>query len=102
MPPFAGDNRHMSISFPTGAVSQLGDCQINDLLLHFLSFLIASIEMLRKPPGFPPVSCIKELDYGSSRVHSACCVYPGSQAETEIVCCHALAVSATSNLDQGS
>src|SRR6266480_5275198 len=102
MPPFAGDNRHMSIGFSAGALSQFGDCQINDLLLHFLSFLIASVEMLRKPSGLLPVSCIEELNHGSCCVHSACRVYPGAQPKTEIVCCHALAISATGNLDQGS
>ncbi len=56
--------------------------------------------MIRKPARLVRVARIKELNHGAGRVHASGSVYPWPEPKPEIVCCHALAVSATGNVDQ--
>src|SRR5215216_3727454 len=56
--------------------------------------------MVREPARFAGIASIKELDHGARRVHSSGSVDAWAKPEPQIVCCHALAVSATGYVDQ--
>src|ERR1041385_3281992 len=96
MPPFTGNHRDVTVFW----IFQLGNSEIDDLLLHCLALFVARVEMIREPARFVRVASIKELDYRASGVHATGGVYTWTKSKTQIVCCHALAVSATGNVDQ--
>ena len=56
--------------------------------------------MFGEPSCFSGIAGIKEFNYRAGRVHATGGVNPRSEPKTEIVCCHALAVSATGHIDQ--
>src|SRR5687768_7043315 len=97
MPTFARDDSHERI---LGSVVKFFYRQIDDLLLNSLAFLVSRVEVFSEMPRNGRIACIKELDYGFRRVHAAGSVNPRSEPETEIVCCHALAVSATGHINE--
>src|SRR5688572_22737946 len=98
MPSFTGNHCDEGVA----RIFKLGDSEIDDLLLHSLAFLVARIEMIRKTASLIGIASIKELNDGASRVHSSGSVDAWSEPETKIVCCHALAVTATSHVDEGT
>src|SRR5258705_7694145 len=102
MPALAGDNRYVGIDLLSRFISELGDGQIEDLLLHRLSLLVSRVQMFRQPASLNMIASIKELDYGTGCVHPPGRIYARPKPESQVVCCHALAISATSYLDQGA
>src|SRR5258705_5225038 len=102
MPALAGDNRYVGIDLLSRFNSELGDGQIEDLLLHRFTLLVSGVQMFGQTASLNMIASIKELDYGARRVHPPGRIYARPKPEPEIVCCHALAISATSHLDQGT
>src|ERR1051325_2589047 len=96
MPTLARNYRNVTVL----GILHFGNSEIDDLLLHCLSLFIARVEMLRKQARLVCVASIKELYDGTRRVHSSGSIDAWAKPEPEIVCCHALAVSATGNVDQ--
>src|SRR4051812_34618892 len=96
MPSLAGDHRDVRLV----RIFQLRDSKVDDLLLHRLAFLVTRVEMVRETARLVRVASIKELDHRASRIHAPGGVDPWPKPEPEIVCCHALAVSATGYVDQ--
>src|SRR5215213_10537425 len=81
-------------------IFQLGDSKVDDLLLDSLAFLVAGVEMVGKPARLIGVAGIKELNHRARCVHTTGSVNSWAESKSEIVCCHALAVSATGKVDQ--
>src|SRR5215212_4666691 len=98
MPSFTGDHRHETVLW----IFQLGDCKVDDLLLDGLAFFVTSVEMIGKPARFIGVACVKELNHRTRRIHSAGGINSWAESKSDIVCCHALAISATGNVDQSA
>src|SRR5512145_1755338 len=96
MPSFARDYCDVAVL----RIFQLGDSEVDDLLLHSLTFRVSRVEMICESPRLIRVARVKKLDHRSRRIHSPGSVDTWSQSETKIVCCHALAISATGNVDQ--
>src|SRR5215217_1637647 len=96
MPALPCDHRNVRIL----RILQLRDSEIDNLLLHRLAFLVTRVEMVRETARLVRVASIKELDYRAGRVHASGGVDSWPKPEPEIVCCHALAVSATGYVDQ--
>src|SRR5690349_16619103 len=96
MPALTGDHRDVTVL----RIFQLGDSEIDDLLLHRLALLVARVEMVRETARLFGIARIKELDHGTGRIHASGSVDSWPKPESEIVCCHALAVSATGYVDQ--
>src|SRR6185369_4465862 len=98
MPTLTCDNSNMGTRL--SVVRQLRNSQIDDLLLNDLTLLIASIQMYCQSARFFRVTSVKQLNDCLRRIHASSGIDSGSQAKTQIVCCHALAISATSHLHQ--
>src|SRR5687767_11959197 len=96
MPSFAGNHCDKGVA----RIFYLGDSEIDDLLLHSLAFLVARIEMVRKTARLIRIASIKELNHGAGCVQSPGSVDARPEPEAKIVCCHALAVAATSDVDE--
>src|ERR1044071_5507020 len=96
MPTLTRDHRNVTIR----RIFQLGDSQIDDLLLHGLALLVTRVEVVREPSCLVGVASIKELNHRAGRIHTPGGVYPWPKPEAEIVCCHARAISATGYVDQ--
>src|SRR2546423_448057 len=96
MPALARDHRNVRVL----SLLYLRDREIDDLLLHYLPLFVASVKMVCEPPCFLGIARIKELDDCARRIHASGGVDAWSESKSEIVCCHALAVSATGDAHQ--
>src|SRR5258705_1952351 len=102
IPALAGNNRYVGIDLLNRFISELGDGQIEDLLLDRFTLLVSRVQMFGQPASLNMIASIKELDYGTRCVHPPGRIYARPKPEPQVVCCHALAISATSYLDQGT
>src|SRR5688500_8452940 len=98
MPSFTGNHCDERVA----RIFYLGNSKIDDLLLRSLAFSVPRMAMVGRPASLFGIASIKELNHGAGCGHSSGSVDARPEPETKIVCCHALAVAATSDVDEGT
>src|SRR5947209_6503955 len=71
VPSFTGDYCDIRVGGPTVGAFQFRNRQFENLPLNFLSFLIASVQMLCQTPSFFRVPGAKKFHYCTRGIHSS-------------------------------
>src|SRR6266446_3657285 len=101
MPTVAGDHSYVRPGRLHFAVLQFGNCQLHDLLLNLLSFLVARVKMQSEPARLLVVSGAEEFDHGPGGIHPACGIDSWSKTKPDVISSQTRALSAASDFHQG-